>query len=147
MPLLFRRLFMRQGSAWIMRIYTTDRLFAWERLDDSPGLATCQQFLALLPDARLLAALRVHRGRGRNDFPVGVLWRVHLLRYLLRHVTMDAALAELGRNCALRKLAGLKEGDKLPEAWNMSRFSEVLGRPEHLALLEEMFQTLARRLG
>ena len=130
-----------------MRIYTTDRLFAWERLDDSPGLDTCRQFLELLPDARLLAALRGHRGRGRNDFPVGVLWRVHLLRYLLRHVTMDACLAELGRNGALRKLAGLEEGGKLPEAWNMSRFSEVLGLPEHLALLEEMFQALARRLG
>jgi hypothetical protein len=130
-----------------MRIYTTDSLFAWERLEDSPGLATCRQFLELLPDARLLAALRAYRGKGRNDYPVGILWRVHLLRYLLRHITMDACLAELARNAALRQLAGIADGQKLPEAWTMSRFAEVLGRPAHLALLEEIFQTLIRRLG
>jgi len=130
-----------------MRLYTTDNLFPWERLEDSPGLDTCRQFFELLPDAKFLAALRVHRGKGRNDFPVGVLWRVHLLRYLLRHVTMEACLAELGRNPALRKLAGIGEDQKLPEAWNMSRFSEVVGLPQHVALLEEMFGDLARRLG
>jgi len=130
-----------------MRLYTTDSLFAWERLEDAPALATCRQFLELLPDAPLLSALRAYRGKGRNDYPVAILWRVHLLRYLLRHVTMDACLAELARNPALRQLAGLAEGRKLPEAWNMSRFADVLGRPAHLALLQEMFQKLISRLG
>jgi hypothetical protein len=104
-----------------------------------------QSFLNLLPDAQLLAALRTHRGKGRNDFPGHVLWRVHLVRYLLRHVTMDACLAELARNPALRKVVGI-QGDKVPEAWNMSRFGEVLGRPEHVALLETMLQELIARL-
>ena len=113
-----------------LRIQTTDSLFPWERLEDIPGLATCQRFMELLPDAGLLAALRTCRGRGRNDYPVGILWRVHLLRYLLRHPTMEACLAELGRNAALRKLAGIEDGRKVPEAWNMSRFAAVLGRPE-----------------
>jgi hypothetical protein len=129
-----------------MRIQTTESLFAWERLEDSPGLATCKQFFELLPDARLLAALRAYRGKGRNDYPMAVLWRVHMLRYLLRHVTMDACLAELERNPALRQLAGLEHGHKVPEAWNMSRFAQVLGRPEHGTLLEEMFQQLITRL-
>lgn len=129
-----------------MRIQTTDSLFPWERLEDSPALATCQRFLELLPDAPLLAALRACRGRGRNDYPVGILWRVHLLRYLLRHPTVEACLAELGRNAALRKLAGIEEGQKVPEAWNMSRFAAVLGRPAHHALLERMFAELITRL-
>ena len=128
-----------------MRIYTTDSLFAWDRLEDAPGLATCRQFLELLPDAQLLAALRAYRGKGRNDYPVAVLWRVHLLRYLLRHPTMDACLAELTRNAALQKVAGIQNG-AIPEAWNMSRFAEVLGRPEHHALVQEIFRVLIARL-
>jgi hypothetical protein len=129
-----------------MRIQTTDPLFAWERLEDSPGLATCQHFLELLPDAKLLAALHAWRGKGRNDYPLAVLWRVHLLRYLLRHPTMEACLAELGRNPALRKLAGIEDLRHVPDAWNMSRFAAVLGQPAHHGLMEAMFQELIRRL-
>src|ERR1035437_1447275 len=134
----------RQRSA--MRIQTTDRLFAWERLEDSPGLATCRQFLELLPDAKLLASLHAWRGKGRNDYPLAVLWRVHLLRYLLRHPTMQACLAELDRTPALRKLAGIEEVRHVPDAWNMSRFAAVLGQPAHHGLMEAMFQELIRRL-
>lgn len=132
-----------------MRIFTTDPLFAWSRLEDSPGLATIGAFMEVLPDARLLAALRVYRGKGRNDYPMHVLWRVQVLRYLLRHPTMDACLAELSRNPALRRLVGIEEldaQDGIPKAWNMSRFAEVLGMPEHGVLLQEMFRELIGRL-
>ena len=57
-----------------MIIYTTDSLFAWNRLDDSPDLKTIRDFFELLPDGPLLEALRVNRGRGRNDRPIRVLW-------------------------------------------------------------------------
>ena len=130
-----------------MRILTTDSLFAWERLQDSASLATVRQFFDLLPDGKLLEALQRHRGKGRGDFPVHVLWRVHVTRYLLRHVTTEACLAELERNPALRKVVGIEAGMKVPRPWNMSRFLEVLGLPQHLALLKEMFVELTRRLG
>ena len=128
-----------------MRILTTDHLFAWNRLEDCPSLTTVNRLLELLPDAKLLTALRAYRGKGRNDYPVAILWRVHLLRYILRHPTMDACLAELTRNPALRKVAGMQDGP-IPEAWNLSRFAEVLGRPEHLALVQEIFRVLIARL-
>jgi hypothetical protein len=130
-----------------MRLATTDALFAWDQLPDGPSLAGLRFLLDLLPDAPLLVALRRQRGRGRNDYPVHVLWRVHVTRYLLRHVTMEACLAELHRNPALRRVVGLAEGQGVPEPWNLSRFLEVLGRPEHLALLQQAFAHLARRLG
>jgi hypothetical protein len=129
-----------------MRLFTTDPLFPWERLEDSASLATVRRFFALLPDGKLLEALRQHRGRGRNDCPVHVLWRIHVARYLLRHVTMEACLAELDRNPALRKVVGIEPGMKIPQPWNMSRFLEVLGSPQHLAVLKEMFVELTRRL-
>ncbi|MFH1109994.1 MAG: transposase [Planctomycetota bacterium] len=115
-----------------MRLFTTDSLFPWDKLPDSPDLTALRFLLNLLPDQRLLAALRAYRGKGRNDYPVRVLWRVHVTRYLLRHVTMEACLSELGRNPALRRVLGIEDGQGIPEAWNMSRFLEVLGQKQHL---------------
>lgn len=130
-----------------MRLLTTDSLFAWDKLPDSPDLTAVRFLLELLPDERLLRTLQAYRGRGRNDYPPHVLWRVHVVRYLLRHTTMEACLAELGRNPALRRAVGIEDGQAVPEAWNMSRFLEVLGQEQHLALMSEMFETLAQRLG
>jgi len=130
-----------------MRLLTTDSLFAWDKLPDSPDLTALRFLLDLLPDHRLLTALRAYRGKGRNDYPVHILWRVHVTRYLLRHHTMEACLAELGRNPALRRAVGIEDGQGVPSSWNMSRFLEVLGQPPHLALLEAMFEEMAQRLG
>ncbi len=68
-----------------MRITTTQPLFAWECLDDSPSLRTIREFLGTVPDAKLLNALHRWRGRGRDDYPVSVLWGTFLLTILLRH--------------------------------------------------------------
>lgn len=130
-----------------MRLLTTDSLFAWDKLPDSPDLVALRWLLDMLPDERLLGALRDYRGKGRNDYPVHVLWRAHVTRYLLRHPTMEACLAELGRNPALRRVVGIEEGQAVPSAWNMSRFLSVLGQPRHLELLEGMFEALTGRLG
>lgn len=123
-----------------MHLYTTDPLFAWERLPDSPDLIALRWLLDLLPDQRLLSTLRAYRGKGRNDYPVHVLWRVHLTRYFLRHPTLEACLAELGRNPALRRVVGIEAGQSVPEPWNMSRFLDVLGKRSHLTLMQEMFE-------
>ena len=130
-----------------MHLLTTDPLFAWHKLPDSPGLIALKFLLDLLPDRPLIEALRRYRGHGRNDYPIHVLWRVHVTRYLLRHPTMEACLAELERNPALRPVVGIEEGTGVPEPWNMSRFLEVLGRQEHLDILERMFDQMVVRLG
>lgn len=129
-----------------MRILSTDPLFAWEKLPDSPDLIALRNLLEMLPDQPLLAALRMHRGKGRDDYPVHVLWRTHVTHYLLRCGTMQGCLAELGRNPALRRVVGIDEGQGIPDAWNMSRFLEVLGQPEHLKLIDAMFEELIRHL-
>lgn len=129
-----------------MHILTTDPLFPWHMLPDSPDLIALRFLLDLLPDEQLLAALRGRRGKGRNDYPVHILWRVHLCRFFLRHVHMESCLAELQRNPALRRVVGIEDGQAVPEPWNMSRFLEVLGQREHLALIEGMFGALLKRL-
>jgi hypothetical protein len=129
-----------------LRIFSTDPLFPWAKLPDSPDLIALRFLLDQLQDQDLLAALRRFRGRGRNDYPVHVLWRVHLTRYLLRHVSMEACLGELGRNPALRRVVGIEDGRAVPSAWNLSRFLEVLGQPQHLKLMEQIFRGMIRRL-
>ncbi|HON90057.1 MAG TPA: transposase [Sedimentisphaerales bacterium] len=130
-----------------MRIAITKPLFAWDSLEDSPSLHTIRQLLASLPDGRLLQGLREFRGRGRDDYPVSVLWGVVLLRILLRHVSFEAVLAELRRNAGLAALIGISSEKEVPKAWNVSRFLEGLGREPHRSHLREMFAEMVRRLG
>jgi hypothetical protein len=130
-----------------MLIQATKPLFAWDRLEDSPSLATVRQLLAAIPDGKLLASLRDARGKGRDDYPVSVLWGVHLLKIILRHPTTEACLAELQRNEGLRQLIGIWSEDRVPKAWNMSRFEEVLGQEPHCTLLKEIFNRQIQTLG
>src|SRR5271157_8554 len=132
-----------------MLLATTQPLFPWDALEDSPSLATIKKVLAAIPDQPLLDSLRQHRGQGRNDCLIPVLWGVVLLTILLRHVTFAACLAELRRNDDLRVLIGLPrdDEDQVPHPWYVSRFLEVLGQPPHLTHLHNVFDHMVQRLG
>jgi hypothetical protein len=130
-----------------MRIHVREALFAWNALEDSPSIRTIRDFLQAVPDHDLLAGLEKHRGRGRDDYPVRVLWGVLLLTILLRHVSINACLDELRRNRDLRMLLNLSDEEQVPKAWNMSRFLELLGQEPHHSALRGVFDHLVRRLG
>jgi DDE family transposase/transposase-like protein DUF772 len=131
----------------MMIIHSTKPLFAWDCLEDSPSLQTIKDLLAALPDGKLLNSLRAARGKGRNDFPVTVLWGVVVLRVALRHITTEAVLGELRRNDGLRRLIGIESEAGVPNPWNISRFEDVLGQEPHRTLLKEMFDVMIQRLG
>ena len=130
-----------------MFVAMTKPLFAWDCLQDSPTLGTIRQFLASIPDAKLLEGLRRHRGHGRNDCPVQVAWGVVLLRIVLRHVSIEATLAELARNEALRRLIGIENEESVPKSWNISRFLDTLGQEPHRSELRRIFDAMIQRLG
>ena len=130
-----------------MRIPETRPLFAWDCLEDSPTLSTVKDLLASLPDERLLSSLRAARGKGRDDYPVTVLWGVVVLTIALRHPHFEACLSELRRNEGLRRLIGIESESKVPRKWNVSRFLDVLGEEPHRSLLREVFDVMIRRLG
>lgn len=130
-----------------MHIHMTAPLFAWSTLEDSPSIKTLRQLLALIPDGVLLESLRYARGRGRDDYPVHVLWGVLVLSIALRHQSIEACLAELHRNPSLRELIGIESEHKVPKKWNMSRFQEILGSDPHRTLLREVFDAMVSRLG
>src|SRR5262249_31045358 len=127
-----------------MRISALQSLFAWEALDDSPSLDTLRQFLQLVPDQQLLLQLRQRRHNGNNKYPVPILWGTLLLSIVLRHTTMRACLAELGRNAGLRRLIGIESEYHVPNDWNRSRFLEVLGQEPYRSLVRDLFDQLIR---
>jgi hypothetical protein len=131
----------------MMVIPAAKPLFAWDELEDSPSLHTIKQLLEALPDAKLLDSLRHARGKGRNDYPVHVLWGVVVLRVALRHITTEAVLGELRRNAGLRALIGIESEARVPRPWNISRFEDALGQEPHRTLLKEVFNGLIKRLG
>lgn len=131
----------------VMVIHAAKPLFAWDELEDSPSLQTVRDLLAALPDGKLLDSLRTARGKGRDDYPVHVLWGVVVLRVALRHHTTEAMLGELRRNEALRRLIGIESEQRVPKIWNVSRFEDALGQEPHRTLLKNVFNELVKRLG
>ena len=136
----------QQGALATMRITVTQPLFAWAALEDSPSLGVVRRCMEAVPDAALLDGLRRARGRGRDDFPVSLLWGVALLTPLLRHASYDACLGEVRRNPALKQVLGIETDDQIPKHWNLSRFLDVLGHPAHLAAIRACFDAMVRRL-
>ena len=121
-----------------MRIDVQKPLFAWQCLEDHPALVTIRRLLECIPDGRLLESLRGARGRGRNDYPVRVLWRVVLLSIILRHKDVEACLGDLQRNPTLQEIVGIESPEQIPHGWNVSRFLETLGQEPHRSLLHEV---------
>lgn len=121
-------------------------LFAWQYLEDSPSLKTVGELLTVIPDERLIELLQKRRGRGRNDYPVQVLWGTELLTAVLRHPTTEACLEELRRNVGLRLLIGIESEEGVPKPCNMSRFRAALGSPEIYAELRNVFAEMVRVL-
>lgn len=129
-----------------MQIAWSKPLFAWEQLEDSPSLHTLRELLAAIPDAPLLHALRQYRGGGRNDYAVGALWGVCVLTVALRHTSLEACLAELRRNAALRQLIGIDSEARVPKKWNISRFQSLLGQEPFRTLAHQAFEVMAQCL-
>jgi len=130
-----------------MQLYTTDPLFAWARLEDHPELSTLRLLLEVLPDQALLEGLEKARGKGRDDFPVRVLWGVVVFTIALRHPSYASCIAELNRNPALYRLLGISAVKGIPKDYNVSRFVEVLGQEAHLGELRQVFDVMVQRLG
>ena len=122
-------------------------MFAWDALEDSSSLKSLRLLLEAIPDHSLLDSLRDARGKGRDDYPIEVLWGTLLLAIALRHVSTDACLEELKRNPALQLLIGVEAEHKVPDADNMSRFLAKLGEEPHLTHLRTIFDVMAKRLG
>jgi hypothetical protein len=130
-----------------MKISIQKPLFAWDCLEDHPTLGTIKELLEAIPDEKLLDGLRTARGKGRDEYPVRVLWGVVLLTYALRHRHFESCLGELHRNPSLAKQIGIESEDQIPRGWNVSRFLQTLGQEPHLSEMRSIFDGMVKTLG
>ncbi|MBM3498027.1 MAG: transposase [Armatimonadetes bacterium] len=101
--------------------------------------------LATLPDGPLLRYLREPREGRRNEYPVEVLWRCVVAKFVYQIKTYAELIRELWRNGSLRRLVGL-EGS-IPRDYHFSRLLKQLSSPVGRRLLQAMFAELVRRIG
>ena len=99
--------------------------------------------LDALPDGALLRHLREEREGHRNEYPVEMLWRCVVAKFVYQIKTYAELIRELWRNGSLRRIVGC-EGS-VPRDYHFSRFLKRLSSPECLALLERMFDELVER--
>jgi hypothetical protein len=76
-----------------------------------------------------------------------VLWGVVVLSVLCCYVWLNDCLEELHRNPTLCRLLGIRTVADIPGPHNLSRFLDLLGRPEPLRALRGVFDALVADLG
>lgn len=109
-----------------------------------PIVAELQGIFARLTDAPLLAALHGPVRRGPKGYPVAVLWRCYLTRYILGLSSTAALIRELRRNPFIARACGIDSPDAIPHEATFSRFMARLSRPRAVPLLKDVSRALVR---
>lgn len=128
-----------------MAIIPQTTMFCWE--DDIEVLGDLERLkllLETLPDEDLVRSLEKRRGKGRDDFPIRTMWNAFLAAFVLQHPTIASFRRELLRNVQLRYLCGIYHLDKVPKAYNFSRFMGLLMK--YLDEVEQLIPQLAERM-
>ena len=100
--------------------------------------------LDYLPDKDLVHILERERGNGRDDYPVRAMWNSLLAAMVFQHPSTASLIRELRRNVQLRYLCGFDHINKVPHAYNYSRFIALLLK--HQDELDRIFQKQVRRI-
>jgi len=83
-----------------------------------------------MDDEALMLRLESKRGKGRNDYPVRVMWNLVIAMKVFGHRTVESFRRELSRNSQLRSICGLEDfGNKkhlVPPARVFSGFLKLL---------------------
>ena len=112
-------------------------------------LERLQLALEGMDDEELMGRLEAKRGKGRDDYPVRVMWNLIIAMKVFGHRTIASFRRELARNAQLRKICGLDDfGRKrhlVPPARVFTRFLKMLaGEQEEI---DRMFAGTVEDLG
>lgn len=124
------------------QLFTYDQ-FVGEHDDNERLVLT----LSALPDEKLLCWLSRQRKGRRDKYPLGVLWRCLIAKFVYQVRTYAELIRELRRNGSLRRLMGIDSREAVPQDYHFSRLLKKLSCPEGQRLVEEMFHVLVERLG
>jgi len=102
--------------------------------------------LSALPDEGLVAWLRRHRRGRRDDYPLEMLWRCLVAKFVYQIGRFSDLVRELTRNGSLRRLVGIESLGRVPKPYHFSRLLKLLASDEGIEQLEAMFHQLVEQL-
>ena len=94
-----------------MAIIPQITLFDIEEIEILGDLERFQLALDGIDDEGLMRDLEKKRGKGRDDYPIRVMWNLALAMKIFEHPRVDSFRRELSRNSQLRKICGLNDSD------------------------------------
>lgn len=122
-------------------------LFSWKDVDDLGDLKRLKLAIENMPDEKLMRVMEKQRDKGRNDYPIRVIWNCVLAGIVFDHPSIESLIRELQRNAQLRELCGcdpLKGTAAVPSKSTFSRFLYMLVKNQ--GLINEMFDSLVKSL-
>ena len=121
-----------------------------EGLEEKDDLHRLKLVLDNLNDEPLMQYLEKRRGKGRNDYPVRIIWNCLLAMAVFGRRVICDFIREMKRNSNLREAVGLdanKELKTIPHPYVFSRFIKLLKTPEADQIIKKMFSGLVNELG
>jgi hypothetical protein len=126
----------------------TPFLFSWQDINSKSDLDRLKLVLDTIPDESLMNRMESYRGKGRNDYPVRVMWNVLLAGIVYQHPSIESLRRELMRNAELRMICGFDPAcgsDAVPSSPAFTHFLKTLCRFE--AYIKTMFDQLVEEAG
>jgi len=126
-----------------MAVIPQKQLFSWKEIENLGDLSRLRLVLDYLPDELLMRILESHRGKGRDEYQIRVVWNLILAGVVFQHNSVGSLRRELKRNDRLRRLCGfdVAKGEKaVPPAWVYTRFFSLLFK--NAEYIEKIFDEL-----
>lgn len=112
-----------------MAIISQHFLFRWQEIEELGDLERLRLLVENLPDEPLMRELELHRGNGRNDYPLRPLWNSFLAGMVFQHGSIESLRRELKRNGQLRQVCGFdicRGLGAVPPPYVYTRFLKLL---------------------
>ena len=123
------------------------QLFVWKDIENLGDLERLKLVLNYIPDELLVKELEEQRDKGRDKYPVRVVWNSILAGVVYEHVSVESLRRELLRNAQLRQLCGfdiLSGIESVTSSYAYSRFLKNLLNNSYL--IGQMFNCLVKEL-
>jgi len=124
------------------KIITQITVFEYEEIEILGDLERLQLALEGMDDEELMKRLEKRRGKGRDDYPVRVMWNLITAMKIFSHRTVATLRRELSRNSQLRKMCGLDDYGKkkhlVPPARVFTGFMKLLADEQEE--IDKMFE-------
>jgi len=121
----------------------------WKKIERKDDLHRFKYVLDSLDDEPLMQYLEKKRGKGRNEYPVRVLWNCMLAMVVFGSRSISDFIREMTRNPTLCEVVGCdmyKQMDAIPHHYVFSRFFNLLKKEEVEQQIKEIFDGLVEEL-